>query len=70
MQRLVLSFIDEQILMKIIMIVWFHDNYITCTSISAMYKKYSYHSEKKTMETRIIKKNIFNKNEVVGTSKL
>ena len=27
-----------------------------------MYKKYSYHSEKKTMETRIIK-NIFNKNE-------
>ena len=27
-----------------------------------MSKKYSYHSEKKTMETRIIK-NIFNKNE-------
>ena len=27
-----------------------------------MYKKYSHHSEKKTMETRIIK-NIFNKNE-------
>ena len=27
-----------------------------------MYKKYSHHSGKKTMETRIIK-NIFNKNE-------
>ena len=27
-----------------------------------MYKKYSHHSEKKTMETRIIK-NIFNQNE-------
>ena len=27
-----------------------------------MYKKYSHHSEKKSMETRIIK-NIFNKNE-------
>ena len=35
---------------------------ITYTSISAIYKKYSHHSEKKTMETRIIK-NIFNKNE-------
>ena len=32
------------------------------TTISAIYKKYSHHSEKKTMETRIIK-NIFNKNE-------
>ena len=32
-------------------------------SISAIYqKKYSHHSEKKPMETRIIK-NIFNKNE-------
>ena len=35
---------------------------ITYTSISAIYKKYSHHSEKKTMETRIIK-NISNKNE-------
>ena len=35
---------------------------ITYTSISAIYTKYSHHSEKKIMETRIIK-NIFNKNE-------
>ena len=35
---------------------------MTYTSIAAIYKKYSHHSEKKAMETRIIK-NIFNKNE-------
>ena len=37
-------------------------DFITYTSISAIYKKYSHHSEKKTMETGILK-NIFNKNE-------
>ena len=35
---------------------------IIYTSISAIYTKYSHHSEKKKKETRIIK-NIFNKNE-------
>ena len=43
------------------MIEWFHMIY-NLPSISAIYKKYSHHSEKKTMETRIIK-NISNKNE-------
>ena len=39
---------------------------ITYTSISAIYKTYSHHSEKKTMETRIIK---IKMKEDVGTSK-
>ena len=46
-------FVSKYILIIIINIIYY---------ISAIYKKYSHHSEKKTMETRIIK-NIFNKNE-------
>ena len=46
-----------------------YDTDITYTSISAIYKQYSDHSEKKTMETRIIN-NISDKMiEDVGMSK-
>ena len=53
-----------------LMIEWFHMIYnLHQYLFSAIYKKYSDHSEKKTMETRIIK-NISNKiKEDVGMSK-
>ena len=42
------------------MISWYNISY---TSISAIYKKYSRHSEKKNNGNKNNKKNIFNKNE-------
>ena len=48
-----------------IIYIYIHVN----TSISAIYKKYLHHSEKKTMETRIIKTFSIKMKEDVGTSK-